>query len=248
MTFDGVSSSLAKLKRPVDFEELPAGIYRWSFARAMRQEIKDKIKKANIRKVLMVFPIVCSLIFNACQSINQTSQNSSVSETKRAPIAHKFAYPVGKTEFVTEAKDTKDEWYNALDFGVENHLGEDWNKNSGGNTDCGDPVYAIANGVIVYAQDAGTGWGNVIIVEHTLPDGKKVESLYGHLQEILKMSGEVEKREQIARVGNANGKYLCHLHLEIRDQSCPMWNKAGDEYFTERRGWLDPSEFIDHHQ
>ncbi len=214
----------------------------------MCEKAKDKIKKAPGRRFPIIFLLGCSLIFSSCQSVNQTNQNSYGSETKSAVIADKFVYPIGKTEFVTEAKDAKDDWFNALNFGVENHLGEDWNKNSGGNTDCGEPVYAIANGVIVYAQDAGTGWGNVIIIEHTLPDGKKVESLYGHLQEILKMSGEVKKREQIARVGNARGKYLCHLHLEIRDQSCLMWNQAGGGYLTERKGWLDPSEFIDSHK
>src|SRR5438105_4680160 len=69
------------------------------------------------------------------------------------PIAESFAYPVSKKEFVTEAKDKKDDWYDALDFGENDHLGEDWNKNSGGNTDCGEPVYAVANGIITYAQD-----------------------------------------------------------------------------------------------
>jgi len=159
--------------------------------------------------------------------------------------AENFAYPISKNEYVTEAKDAKDDWYNATNFGETNHLGEDWNKNSGGNTDCGESVYAIGNGTIVYAQDAGPGWGNVVIIEHTLPDGKKIESLYGHLQEILKNSGEVKKREQIGKVGNANGKYLCHLHLEIREESCPMWRQVGGGYAGERKGWLDPSEFID---
>jgi murein DD-endopeptidase MepM/ murein hydrolase activator NlpD len=83
-------------------------------------------------------------------------------------IADKFAYPIGKTEFVTEANDRKDDWYVAQNFGASNHLGEDWNKNSGGNTDCGEAVYAAANGTIVYAKDAGATWGNVVIIEHTL--------------------------------------------------------------------------------
>ena len=46
-------------------------------------------------------------------------------------IADSFAYPIGKKESITQAKDS-DEWYNALDFGEEDHLGEDWNKNTGG--------------------------------------------------------------------------------------------------------------------
>ncbi len=124
-------------------------------------------------------------------------------------------------------------------------MGEDWNKNSGGNTDCGEAVFAAANGTIVYAENAGPGWGNVVIIEHVLADGKRVQTLYGHLQKILKTSGEVKLREQIGEVGNADGKYLCHLHFELREETSPMWNQAGGGYSSERAGWLDPSNFID---
>ncbi len=167
-------------------------------------------------------------------------------ETSAKPpiVAYSFAYPISRKETVTQAKDS-DEWYNALDFGEENHLGEDWNKNTGGNTDCGEPVYSMASGEITYAADAGPGWGNVVIVTHSLADGTKVQSLYGHLQEITKTSGEIKKREQIGKVGNANGRYLCHLHLEIRDESCPSWNLVFAGYSPIRYGWLDPSNFID---
>ena len=65
------------------------------------------------------------------------------------------------------------------------------------------------------------------------------------MQEILKSEGEVMKREQIGKVGNADGRYPCHLHIEIRTADCPMWNKAGGGYSRERKGWLDPSDFID---
>lgn len=124
-----------------------------------------------------------------------------------ASTADSFAYPLGGGNTLTEAKDTNDGWFNALDLGEDNHLGEDWNRNTGGNTDCGEPVHSIGNGVITYAADAGPGWGNVIIVTHLLPDGSKVQSLYGHLQEILKSQGEVKLRDKIGKIGNANGRY-----------------------------------------
>ena len=179
-------------------------------------------------------------------------QNSNVTTSRNLAatpvvVADSFAYPVGKTEVATEIKD-KDEWYNALEFGENDHLGEDWNKNTGGNTDCGEPVYASANGVITFAQDAGPGWGNVVMIEHTLPSGEKVESLYGHMLEILKKEGGVKKREQIGKVGNANGHYLCHLHFEIRTSDSPMWNQPGPGYAPDRKGWVDPSDFIDSHR
>ena len=194
----------------------------------------------NIRfSLILIFTIGC---FACSQPVKQPTP----AETPKAPvaIAESFSYPIGKTDVATQAKD-KDEWYNAQDFDENDHLGEDWNRNSGGNTDCGEPVYATANGIITFARDAGPGWGNVVIIEHTLSTGEKIESLYGHMQEIVKSDGEVKKREQIGRVGNANGLYPCHLHFEIRTKDCPMWNMPGGGYARERKGWLDPSDFID---
>ena len=109
-----------------------------------------------------------------------------------------------------------DSWYNAQDFGENRHLGEDWNKITGGDTDCGEAVYSTADGEIVFAADAGPGWGNVIVIEHTAGDGTKIRSLYGHLETITKASGKVSRREQIGTMGSANGRYKCHLHFEMR--------------------------------
>lgn len=152
-----------------------------------------------------------------------------------------FTSPVGKNEFATENND----WYNAQEFGENRHLGEDWNKNTGGNTDCGEPVNATANGVIIFAGDAGPGWGNVIIIEHTAEDGTAIQSLYGHMETITKSEGKVERREQIGTIGGANGRYPCHLHFEIRWNACPSWSEAGPGYSDDRNGWIDPSEFIE---
>lgn len=191
----------------------------------------------------------CLVALSGCKvvPVSEAQANQSQSSPYPTPriIADGFAYPIGETGFATQAKDKKDEWYNAQDFGANNHLGEDWNKNSGGNTDCGEPVYAAAGGAIVFAENAGEGWGNVVIIEHNLPGGKKIQTLYGHLQTILKKSGEVKKREQIGTIGNADGKYFCHLHFELREENCPEWSKAGSGYAAKNTGWLDPSDFID---
>lgn len=187
-----------------------------------------------------------SVVFpSACKFEKPEVNNEKQKVEKPKIIATSFAYPIGEKEFSTQARDEKDKWYNAQDFGENNHLGEDWNANSGGNTDCGEPVFAAADGEINYATEAGTGWGNVIIITHNLPNGEQVQTLYGHLDKILKSSGEVKKREKIGIVGNANGKYLCHLHFELHKENCPMWNKAGNGYDSENKGWLDPSDFID---
>ena len=199
-----------------------------------------------VKNLLFVIFLLSLISGNSCQtSPSQTSSNQTPQTQISTIIAKSFAFPTGEKEFITEAKDKKDDWYNAQDFTANNHLGEDWNKNSGGNTDCGEPVYAAADGEITYAEDAGAGWGNVVIIEHNLPNGKKVQTLYGHLEKIVKSAGEVKKREQIGTIGSANGAYFCHLHFELREESCPMWNKPGNGYDAENKGWLDPSDFIE---
>lgn len=190
------------------------------------------------------------LLFAFCLLANQIACSTTKNPDKAIPEhllkfpPGSFAYPIGENDFISERRDS-DLWYNAQDFGENRHLGEDWNKTSGGNTDCGEPVYAASDGNIVFAKDAGAGWGNVVIIEHIAPDGTKIQSLYGHLESINKTSGEVKRREQIGTVGNAGGRYMCHLHFEIRWTACPAWNQTSAGYGDDKTGWIDPSEFID---
>lgn len=180
----------------------------------------------------------------AC-SHEQRSEAAPTPERSVPDIADRFIYPIGDADSTTQARDRKDAWYNAQDFGKNRHLGEDWNRNSGGNSDCGEPVRAAANGLITFAKDAGPGWGNVVIVTHRLPDRSEVQTLYGHLEKIERTTGKISIGERIGSVGNADGTYLCHLHFELRERSNRYWDTQGPGYADDRRGWLDPSDFID---
>ncbi|BDS14852.1 M23 family metallopeptidase [Aureispira anguillae] len=149
-----------------------------------------------------------------------------------------FDFPVGKPD----AKG----YYNAQPFQVNNHLGDDWNAVTGGNSDLGDPIYVIANGYVVFAEDIGGGWGKVVRVMHKLNDTSYVESIYAHCDSILIQSKEGVKRGQkIATIGNAGGIYYAHLHLEIRD-SVEM--EIGGGYSSYYDGFLDPTVFIKEHR
>lgn len=163
------------------------------------------------------------------------------------PLSDGFDYPVGRGARVTQRSDG-DGWYNAQDFGANGHLGEDWNAETGGDTDCGRPVYAAASGAIVFAGEGDAGWGKVVIVRHRLADGTLAETLYGHLQELDRAGGDVTRREKVGTVGNAGGTYLCHLHFELRLEGCPAWGATGRGYGGDRAGWTDPSDFIDAHR
>ncbi|MBI3926651.1 MAG: fibronectin type III domain-containing protein [Armatimonadetes bacterium] len=156
-------------------------------------------------------------------------------------LADGFDYPVGSTGEASQANDG-DGYYNAQDFRVNNHLGEDWNAEAGGNSDYGAPVYACAAGTVVYAANAGGGWGKVIILVHDLPDGSQVKSMYAHLKDLLVTQGDVVRRQQIGTIGTGEGQYVAHLHFEIRnDTSIGL----GPGYSSAPTGWLDPSDFID---
>ena len=162
-------------------------------------------------------------------------------------IADHFAYPISSGETVTAKKD-KDGWLKELEFGKDGSLGEHWTSDEGGNSSCGQPVYAAANGNVIYADFAGPEWGIVMIIDHQLPTGERVQTLYGNLLDTSVESGPVEMRQEIGHVGNANGRYLCRLHFEIRTPESPAWNQPGPMNSPDNKGWLNPSNFIDSHR
>lgn len=153
-------------------------------------------------------------------------------------IANQFDYPVGKPD--------SEGYFNAQKFGKNNHLGDDWNGLGGGNSDLGDPVYAIASGYVTFAQDYNPSWGNVIRMTHFLPDGEQVESLYAHCNEMFVTENEwVSVGDKIGTIGNAHGRYKAHLHLELRDR---VGLSIGKGYDSNTEGYIDPTEFIEAHR
>jgi murein DD-endopeptidase MepM/ murein hydrolase activator NlpD len=149
-------------------------------------------------------------------------------------LAEHFDWPVGKPN--------GEGYYNAQAFGENNHLGEDLNANTGGNSDLGDPVYSIANGKVSFAEDIQGGWGNIIRIVHELPDGSQVESLYAHCDEIKVKKGDWLKRgDQIGTIGDAHGQYYAHLHFELRSI---IGMPIGGGYSENQKGYLNPLKYI----
>lgn len=137
-------------------------------------------------------------------------------------------------------------YYNAQPFWRDTyHLGDDWNGVGGGNTDLGDTIYAIGSGTVFLSKDIEGGWGNVIRIVHKYNEKGKVrfyESLYAHCDTIFVDQGQkVELSQPIGTIGNANGTYLAHLHLEVRDS---LGLPIGGGYGGDTLGYLDPSRFI----
>ncbi|HYH86248.1 MAG TPA: peptidoglycan DD-metalloendopeptidase family protein [Pyrinomonadaceae bacterium] len=154
-----------------------------------------------------------------------------------------------------------DGWYVATRFAESYslglHTGEDWNGAGGGDTDLGQPVYAVANGRVVFAANCGRLWGNVVIIEHFFYENherRRVRSLYAHLSEIKTREGqEVHRRQLIATVGQDPEKlFNAHLHLELRwDETLPptYWPSSdGKDAAWVREHYAEPSAFIRSHR
>lgn len=110
------------------------------------------------------------------------------------------------------------EWYQTKQA---YHSGEDWNgAGCGTYEDKGAALYALANGVVQYANADGSdvpSIGKVLIVHYTLPDDTQVDSVYYHLDSVAVTQGAtVLKGQQIATIGDSYGNYPSHLHWEIR--------------------------------
>lgn len=157
------------------------------------------------------------------------------------PTAARFDFPIGTEHGVLA--------YDAQPFTTNNHLGDDLNGIGGENSDLGDPVFAVADGRVLFAHEGGPGWGNIVILLHAYRDHgarKYVQSYYAHLLKILVAPGELVRRgQQIATVGTGGGRYLAHLHFEMREFVTPF---VGAGYRKETRGWLNPEQFLRAHR
>ncbi len=153
-----------------------------------------------------------------------------------------FDFPVGKPN--------GEGYYKARGYRPNGHLGEDWNGRGGGNTDLGAPVFATANGAVVFAENFRHGWGNVVIIRHVYEEGggnKYVDSLYGHLDQILTRYGQhVRRGQQIGTIGTGGGLYDAHLHFEIRkDLRVGM---ARHRFPHDDQIYWSPTDFVNAHR
>jgi murein DD-endopeptidase MepM/ murein hydrolase activator NlpD len=100
---------------------------------------------------------------------------------------------------------------------VSSEYGERWGKIHKGMdmaAHVGEPVYAIADGEVIYAGDGLRGYGNVVILRHD----RKTTSLYAHNSELkVKQCDQVTKGTLVALLGNTGHSTGPHVHFEIRD-------------------------------
>lgn len=77
------------------------------------------------------------------------------------------------------------------------------------------PVYAVEDGTVIRAKSQA-GYGNVVMIKHTLADKKVVFSIYGHLNEINTTEWvTVKEGDLIGTVWNEGFSFWNHLLFDI---------------------------------
>jgi murein DD-endopeptidase MepM/ murein hydrolase activator NlpD len=220
--------------------------------------------------------LVAVILFFFLPAISKTECNG--------PKSNQFIYPVLGLQIKNPRENIIDPrsngWYIANAFGdscikcsgspeYPFHPGEDWNRVDG--KDCNNPVYAIADGILIRKTKVSGDRGWFLIISHCLPwkinlaplrlqntIGKDsteiVSSLYGHLADPT-----TKEEGQVIRMGEMIGKIKpdlkggSHLHLEIRSNNNsstadpPPANYNG--YYKTKQsitnfGYINPSLFL----
>jgi len=141
----------------------------------------------------------------------------ALSGAQSRPVRHSRSDPETAWSFALPRPDFVAGSYDGRTFlSPSNHLGED---SAHGHH---DPVFSIADGVVREACTA-TGYGRVIVVEHRLPDGSHLASIYGHLCghsgfPMAREGSRVRQGDLLGYIGDRfeNGDGQEHLHLGLR--------------------------------
>jgi hypothetical protein len=174
-----------------------------------------------------------------------------------------FNSPVGTEEERSLGKIWPGQWFDATpyprhyEYGY--HTGADLNNNSPHwDGDAHAAVYAMGSGVVTYAQLFSTKyWGNIIVIDHGIVDGKPLFSRYGHVEAIQVLAGQsVGAGDQISRVGKGPSEiknFPYHLHFDISTtlqlRSTPYYWPGEDKksvlhHFVDPREWLRKKDHV----
>ncbi len=177
-------------------------------------------------------------------------------------LADGYDSPVGTINERRSDKTWPGNWFDATGFnrlynlgaGQAYHTGADLNLNEPyWDADAHSPVYSVASGLVTFA-DRLPGWGNVVVIRHDplVSTGKVIYSRSTHVNDIRVQVGQrVVRGEQIAKVGDAEGRFAYHLHFDLSPTSI-LESQPFHWPGLDRTGvithYVDPQAFIRNHR
>ncbi|WP_367870604.1 peptidoglycan DD-metalloendopeptidase family protein [Luteolibacter sp. Populi] len=120
----------------------------------------------------------------------------------QVPEARRFEAPLGSEQGALTFRDAE---------GNLNGIG-------GANSDLGDPVFAVADGLAVFAGEVSPEQGKTVVLAHRTVDGRMLQSEYAGLQRMDVAAGDLVPRgKAIGTVGTANGHHAARLDFAMRE-------------------------------
>jgi murein DD-endopeptidase MepM/ murein hydrolase activator NlpD len=201
-----------------------------------------------------------------------TSAGVNLADGFDSPVGIETAGELGSDGLWLDAakEPLRSEWYMSTDYNQRYkdssgdaaiHTGVDLNLNPKGqwNKDKGQPVYAIASGIVTFADMVKRYWGNIVVIQHDPMEegGAFVMSRAGHLAQVFVKAGQRVKRgERIGTVGSnldVNGKSVGneHLHFDISPTQVLVAKPTDWPGLDQRRvtqDYVDPKAFIRDHR
>lgn len=155
-----------------------------------------------MQKVPYLLIILTSIFLSACSSTTKNeSGNEIVPQSEKVLIVSR---PI-KNKFVItqEFKPKKNRKHKGMDIAGSK----------------GDPILAMADGKVIYKGNRFSGYGYMILIEHSYG----LSTLYSHLSQIYVKSGQMVKSGEVigamGRTGRATG---VHLHFEVMENKVPI--------------------------
>ncbi len=108
--------------------------------------------------------------------------------------------------------------------GVYGHDG--WDIANGSGT----PIRASANGSVESQGFHSGGFGNYVLLKHTMPSGTNAYTLYAHMQSPTIVSGQVSQGQVIGYMGSTGYSTGPHLHFMIISDSYESSRNLGCHY------------------
>jgi len=154
-----------------------------------------------------------------------------IKQTRDIPITEHFGYPLGYPDF--------EGYHDAKPFG-EPHLGADFNDIEGCDSDWGDTIRSIGNGVVTYSS------GALLNIMHRTTDKKApiITAIYYHCDTLFVQENEIIKAGQVIALVGKKDTDVAHLHFEIATET----TQVGGFYGNDTTGFMNPVTFIDEHR
>jgi hypothetical protein len=93
----------------------------------------------------------------------------------------------------------------------------DLNGIGGSSSDLGDPVFVVADGLVIFAGEPDAESGKTVVLAHRTKDGRLIQSVYSGLETATPSVGDlVPHGKRIGSVGTAKGHRPASLHFDLR--------------------------------